>query len=732
MRTIHPSVVAARLALVLALALWGVASAADDASDNQNALQEITITAQRRAQSSQDVPIAVTAFSTEELKAIGATSTGDLPQMVPGLQLAPTAASTPIFLRGVGNDNNSNVGSAVLIFIDGVYYPYQQGDLPFSNVESVEVDKGPQGTLFGRNATGGVIQITTQAPQFTPSGNVEVGYGNFDTLTGSLYATTGVTKNLAGSIAAYYEKQNDGWGTNLANGMPVFTNKDAALRNEWLYRFSPDTKARISFDYLSSDGTAGTDILAAVGYPFLYNEVTGTKFNIPGQYNVDANYQPEWEARQMSGSVRLDTRIGDLRGVSITSWHSQNVSLFIDYDGTPIPFLNLYRLDKRNAETQEFQLLSPDGSRVTWVAGLFFYNDTGQMEPFQFGGLGGNIVFGAPPGEPFQIYADDRLTSYAGYGQATFPIVKDTNLTLGARYTIDQRYITGANYAGPGQLVPGSAASESQAFRKPTFRAVLDHHFTPDFMGYASYNRGFNSGYFNQVATSGFAPKNNPAVNPEIMDAYEVGAKTEWFEHRLRLNVSGFWYNYKNLQQQVYEGEALVTINAAAARIRGVDLDIEARPLAALTVGAGLEYLNGKFESYPGAPIYSLAPSGALISVSGDAAGETIPYAPDVSGNVRAAYTIPSAIGDFDTAANVAYTAAWYADPSNVISEPAHTLLNASETWTSSGGSNYVTLWGKNLTNRRYDVGINILAPVAAAGNPGAPRTYGIKIGHRF
>jgi iron complex outermembrane receptor protein len=254
----------------------------------------------------------------------------------------------------------------------------------------------------------------------------------------------------------------------------------------------------------------------------------------------------------------------------------------------------------------------------------------------------------------------------------------------------------------------------------------------PDLMGYVSYNRGFNTGYFNQVSVGGFSAAANPAVNPEIIDAYEIGAKSEWLDHRLRVNASGFWYQYKNLQQQVYEGAALVTVNAAAARIRGIDLDVEAKPLAALTLAAGFEFLDARFTSYPGAPIYSLSPGGALVSAAGDAAGDRIPYAPRISFNVRASYDIPSPIGDFNTTAALAYTGSWYGDPGNFYRQPSHSLVNVAETWTSSDGHNYLSVWGKNLADKKYDVGINMLAPIGAIGNPGAPRTYGVTIGRHF
>jgi iron complex outermembrane receptor protein len=728
MRSKYSSFLTVAMCAGVTLSIAKTALGEDLASVEENSLQEITVTAQRRIESAQSVPIAVSAFAAADLKKMGASSSEDLPLMVPGLSIQPTGSSQPIFLRGVGNNNN---GSAVITFVDGVYFPFQTGNLLFNNVASIEVDKGPQGTLFGRNATGGVVQITTRDPQYAPTADIEVGYGNFNTTTGSVYGSTGITDKLAADIAGYYNNQKDGWGHNLATGADVYTSKDVALRTKWIYELSDRTRIRFIADYSTSDGSVGTTVAPAVGRSLLFNYLTETPYTIPGRYNVDANYQPSSDARQMGASLRVDHDFGPVKGVSITSWRDQRTSLYIDYDGTPIPFFNLYRYDNRDAETQEFQLLSNGSGKITWVVGTYFYNDRGRLQPFGFQGIGGHAVFGAPAGDAYNIIANDRVTSYAVFGQTSITVAPDTRVTLGGRYTIDDRYIAGFT-AGGAVPVPGTAGEQSTSFKKPTYRLGLDHNFTPDLLAYLSYNRGFNSGYFNQVSTAGFTPAEDPVVEPETIDAYEIGAKTEWFDKRLRANVSAFLYQYKNLQQQVYEGAALVTVNAAAAKIKGIDLDVEARVAHNLTLAVGFEFLDSKFSDYKNAPIYSTAPNQALISLPGNASGDYTANAPRLSGNVRANYKIQSRVGDFDTAAAYSYVGAWYADPGNYWRVSSHYLLNLAETWTSRDTRNHVTLWGKNLNNADYDQGVNMLTPVGPVGNPGAPRTFGISLGHHF
>jgi iron complex outermembrane receptor protein len=470
---------------------------------------------------------------------------------------------------------------------------------------------------------------------------------------------------------------------------------------------------------------------AAGGPGFLFNEVTGEKFTIPGRFNVDSNIVPVYEDKQGGVSLRLEDDLGFGRGVSITSWERDRPILNIDYDGTPIPFFNLVRHDSQSATTQELQLLSPVSSSIGWVVGAFYLNTNADMNPFSFGGLGGNLVFGAPPGEAFNIVAHELLSSYSFYGQTNFQILPDTRLTLGARLNSDHVSISG-NTAAAGVVTPGSSGEASDTYQRPTFKASLDHDFSKNLLTYLSYNKGYNSGGFNEVSPAGFAPSNISAVKPEIVDAYEIGTKTQWLENRVRANLAAFWYKYQNMQQEVYSDGGLETLNAAAARIRGVDVDLQARPIPQLTLTLGAEYLDSKYTRYPNAPIYSYAPSGALITTEGDVSGRHTVSAPETSGNASISYDAPTGVGDFVSAVTVTYSGAWFGDSSNLLREPAHSLVNVSETWNLRTGKDSLSVWCKNCGDTYYDVGLNVLSPVGAAGNPGAPRTIGVTYHRSF
>ena len=690
-------------------------------------LEEIVVTAQRREQSAQSVPIAITQYSADQLSTLGVTSTYDLPLMIPGFSIVPTGPTLSYFLRGVGNNQEFPTSeNEIATYVDGVYMPFESGNLQnFNNIESVEIDKGPQGTLLGRNATGGAIQINTKDPSHISSADVKIGYGNYDTYDASFYGTTGITQNLAADLAVILHDQTEGWGTDLANGEPIYRNYNLGARTKWLYQASDETTIRFAGDFSEERSSLGTTLRPLAGQATQYNEVTGAPFSIPGSFNIDADTLPHYNVKQGGGSLKVNSNFDWAQGVSISSFRQNTEDLVFDYDATPIYFLNIPIHTNDKAFTQEFQLLSSSESSVTWATGVFYLNRIGSNEPSGFAGPGANIIFGAPPGGQFNVEGTESNRSYAVYGQATKEVLPATRLTLGARYTIDDIAVHGATFAGPTE-VPGSYGSNSVQYKQPTYRFSIDHDLATDVLAYVSYNRGYHAGSYNLNSAAGFSEAANPPVKPETLNAYEAGIKSEWLDRRLRVNGSAFWYNYSNLQQQEYTVDGGVTVNAAAAQIRGIDLDISARPIERLNLSAAFEYLDGKYTSYPAAVFYTQIPNGPLVSAPGNAEGNQLPNAPRKSGNVNASYTFQTNIGSFVAGAGASYTGLEHGDAGNDVKLPAYWVFNLSETWHSPTDRYEVALWSKNIANRIYDVAVNPVTPVGYVGVPGAPRTFGI------
>lgn len=711
------------------------ATPAQQANADVGGLEDIVVTAQRRAESAQSVPITLQSFSSDTLSQAAVRSTEDLSNVVGGMVIQPSAARPSIFVRGVGN-NSSNTTPSVLTFVDGVYMPFGNS-LDLANIASVDVLKGPQGTLFGRNATGGVIQVTTKPPSETPAARFELGYGNYETLDATAYATGGLASGVALDLALRYSNQGEGYGSNVNNGDDVFFTKKASARTRLRAELSDATTVTVSADYSRIRGTVGTNVSPAVGYDQLFvNGALRDRFSsfFPGRYDVNTTNTPFYRSREWGVSGTIESELSDVTLRSITAYRHNKEDIYIDFDGGPANAINLnIERAPRTSFTQELQALSDSSGPFQWVVGAFYYYGTQKTSRFQI-----NTNLGI---------SKDTDKSGSIYAQGSYEIFDNTKLTLGGRYTVEKRTIEGNVFStatGTPVAVPGRAGSDSQTFKEPTWRIALDHNLDRNVLVYASVSRGFNAGFFNQ---SGFGGYNNtgpvlqnPPVLPEFLTSYEVGIKSDLLDRRLRLNLSGFWYDYSGLQQQIYESGAVITINAGSARIKGLEAEIVALPIPSLTIGFNGTYLDAKYTSYAAAPNYVPQPNGSIIVPppgSADpsfieAAGNKIVNTPRVSWTVYASHDLETSIGTFTTSANLNYRGQTYADPANRFKIPTRYVLNVTERWTSADETLFASLWVKNLLNKRYDYAINILAPNGLVGNAAPPRTYGVTAGFNF
>lgn len=689
---------------------------------------EIIVTAQRREERLQDVPIAISAFDAEQLVTSGINSTIDLAVITPGLQFGTQAAYGQPFLRGVGTTGTGpGVESPVALYVDGVYYGSMIGSIvTFNNVDQVEVLKGPQGTLFGRNATGGLIQITTKDPSHSLQGTFSSGYGNYQTATGDLYLTGGLTRELAGDVAVHFQNQGRGFGTNLFTGTEVNKTFDFSIRSKWLWTPVERMSARLSIDYQHQDfrqayvPAPGTVPPGDVPY-------TGDPQGLNGIFDPDGRID--------QGGVSLLAKY-DLGGIEVISTSAYRKSdVFVMFDGgltrDPNSVLDLKINEKHTQFTQEFHLTSTGQGKLKWAAGFYFYDADARSDPLVITTLG---AFGPAPNGINNIFVSSRqkTRSLAAYGQATAEILPMTNLTAGLRFTAERRKFaisqTLADFTGLQTQIPELTGNKT--FKKLTWRLSLDHRLASNSMVYASYNRGFKAGGFNDYITP-------PQIyKPETLDAYEVGAKSEFFGRRFRANAALFYYNYNNIQAVEYPLGVEIIRNAARARLYGVDFDAEAVISPSLTVTAGFEYLHHRFTSFPDATIALPLAGGGTEFTRGDAKGNRLGLAPDFTLSVGLAYTLPPAIvpthlGSISAYANWHHNDGFFAEPENRLRQSAYNVVNGRLVWALHDNLTKLILWGNNLTQAVYTVALAsqdtgdfaIYAP---------PRTYGIKVERRF
>jgi iron complex outermembrane recepter protein len=697
--------------------------------EQSDSLMEIVVTAQRRAENLQRVPISVTAISASTLSGLNITTAEDLSTVVPSLLIQQSDGTATVYLRGVGN-SESAVGNeaSVPLYVDGVYISRILGiELNLNNVDRVEVLKGPQGTLFGRNSEAGLVQVITRDPKLGDDFHldVETGLGNYETVQTRSYMSDSFGSAVTGDLAAIYLNQNHGFGTNLFNGQQVWFDKSYALRSKWIAQFSDQTRATLIADF----GSSNSDI----GMPTVYNRAIGIDGIPPPaighlpprpNYDVYANY-PDANVSRTSGiSLKVEQDLPFAKLVDIAAYRQWQTYAQFEGDNSIATAFQLQQWNKGRQFSDDLQLISSNGA-IKWTAGLYFFKEEEQYPNFN--------LFGSFIGVPVvDISSHDDTKSYAAYGQATIPLVNKLSFTIGGRYTDDQVTANGQETANipdlpPIPVIPYAAAQKS--FAKWTWRAALDYTLSDDVMVYLSDNRGFKSGVFN---TDAFSPN---YVNPETLDAYEIGIKSEFLDHKVRFNAAAFYYKITNPQVDANSDSLTVLVNAGEEIIKGLEFDTHAIVAKGLTLNFLATYLDAYYQKFNDAPYYSsnpVPPFGLLLDSPASAAGNRPSRAPRFSANVGFDYDIRIGSGDLKWAANYAYTDKFFWDPDNKFFQSAYGTLDSKVSYAFPNGLT-VSAWGRNLTNAYYFVSEFEIANFSGSvGSPGTPRQYGMMAEYKF
>ena len=727
-------------------------------------LQHVTVTANRRQESNQQVPVGIAAIGADDAEKLGVTDAQSLTTIAPGLLFNRQANTSIPFLRGVGTPvGQSGDEPSVALYIDGVYTPAGSASMArFTSLDHIEVAKGPQGTLFGRNATGGVVQVFTRDPTDKPELKVTAGYANYDAWSADLYASGPLTKQLLANVSAYWSNQSGGWGRNLTTGVPAFTSREYGTRVKFLWNKAGRTNALLTLDFDKTVAQQGLGFMPFPGTGSL-NPLppfpNGGFPPAPGYYDPVENFDSDGDVRQYGASLKITHDLDRARLVSISAWRDTRNDYVLDEDSGPLPLVNVELVTPETTFTQELQLISQPGARLAWIAGLFYFNDKAGFDPIHFTGA----AFAPLPFVDSQGILTSQ--SYAVFAQATATILRDTHLTAGARYTWDDRTVRAGAVFGNDAFVAAPNSPQSESWSSPTWRLVLDHAFTPDIMAYLGYSRGFKSGLFNPVVLPG-DPLDEP-VDPEILDAYTIGLKSEYLQRKLRVNVEGFYYDYNNIQvTQILSAVSHIT-NAAKATIKGVDVDITAVPVDRLTVTASLEAMEGRYESFPNGTFFvydpvvggnctfavaappAPVPCGGVRPPNYDAAtgtwdlkGNHTIQTPPFSASLIGQYEIPTPLGRFDFNLSWTHTGNYYASADNGKGQIAPSsaennrqkridVFNGSLGWTSGNRDLDVRLWAKNFTNVRYWSYADEIS-FATFYSPAPPRSFGVTMTKRF
>jgi len=687
------------------------------------AIEEVIVTATRREESAQDVPIAISALSADALKDVNVSSAQSLTVAVPGLVVQQQAGGLTPFIRGVGSlDVSAGQESSIAMYIDGVFLPAAYGNIfNFNNVDRVEVLKGPQGTLFGRNASGGLIQVITRTPSPESSAFGSLAYGDYGTFLGKFYANFGLEENLAADVALVYLNQDEGFGRNITTGSEVGQKHELLARSRWRYAPSDATSIDAAFMVVEATTSLGNN---KQFLPGVVSPLDGTTTYTGDFQNITGGVDPKIPVNGHMVSLQIDHDFGPVGFKSITAYERLHADQDFDNDLVALQFIDVkIREQSYETFTQEFQLLSNSEGAFKWIAGLFYMDDdAGFAGPLGLGLFGG--AFAPAPG--VGIINSIATKSYAGFGEGTFAFTDATKLTLGARYTRDERELTGETHVLSGitnsqvlAVVPTTTVEKT--FEEPTYRAILDHRFSDEVMVYGSYSRGFKSGNFNTVQAT------DPPFNSEILDAFELGAKTDLLDGRVRLNVAAFSYDYQDIQIGVPVGPTVTTVNATSADVLGGEIELQAALAEALDLRVGFSYVDSELGSFTNA-VCVLPGVGQTTC---DATGQELPRAPKYTFNIAPTLKLPAFGGDFRGTVSYYYNDGFFWDFGHFRTEDSYGLVSASLGWTTADERLGVRLYGENLTDEEYSI-FTVAQSIGDSFAAAPPRTYAFEVNFNF
>jgi iron complex outermembrane receptor protein len=696
----------ATTALVPAVAFAQAApAAAAPAASEGSQVGEIVVTAQKRSEKLTSVPISITAASGAKLEQSGVTQVADLGQIVPGFHMDSSGPEAEPTIRGITTTSTgTGLTANIATYVDGFYRAADESTaFDLNDISSVQVLKGPQGTLFGRNATGGAILVTTLDPSFDPHATIKLSYGNYNDARANIFATTGVTDNLATSLSVY-GRSTDGFNHDELTGERLGDVKAWSIKNKWLFKPTPKLSFLLTLEHDDVDDPSSILVNAYNG------ETSGA--SVPGTIiatqrgqiatDIKPAYKDVYDAVLLKSTLDLDWATLN----SYTGFQQFGSNFRLDLDGSTAPIESVDDAEYDSTFTQEFDLASSGKGPLNWVTGFFYlhaYASQATAVPYNF----------------LISRTSSTINSYAAFADVTYNIVPKLYLTVGGRVSVDD---VAAAYTATFAPIAGSPQKTFTAF---TPRGVLRYEFTPNASAYVSVSQGTKAGAFNP---NGFS---STPVKPERITAYEIGYKQSG--HGLQFEAAAFYYDYTDLQVSSFLPAATVStlLNAAKATIYGGEAHLAYDLTDTFRVDLGGAYTHGRYDSFPGAPLPTFDPATGLVgSMAGNAAGRPLTQSPDFNGNIGVDYHQRVFGGMTHLNVNYSYTTRVDFDAFGVTRQPAFGLLNLRASWATPDDKWMIALYGRNVTDTKYRLQV-----IQAAGflqQWGTPATYGVELTAKF
>jgi iron complex outermembrane receptor protein len=745
----------------------------------ENELIEVVVSSRRRIEKVQDVPIAVSVITGKQAEQTGAFNVNRIKELVPSVQLySSNPRNTGINIRSLGSPfglTNDGIDPGVGFYVDGVYYARPAATtLDFIDVEQIEVLRGPQGSLFGKNTTSGAFNITTRKPSFTSGADFEVSYGNYSFLQAKASVTGALGKKVAGRLS-FSGTQRDGLIDNVATGRATNTLNNQGIRGQLLWTPTVNTNIVLAADITTQRPDGYAQVVAGVAptqraaYRQFDAIIADLNYQLPSRNAFDRKIDQDtpWRSNQDMGgiSLNIDTKIGGGTLTSTTAWRFWNWDPSNDRDFTGLQVLAKSQNPTRQTQiTQEVRYAGQLTSRISGVAGVFFIDQTSQTDgteesgnaQWRFAQSSTSALWKTPglfEGYGIKTDANIRASSAAVFGQIDWAITDRLHVLPGVRYNFDKKdaHYARKTYGGLQTTDPALLALKKQVYSDQAFDSSTDN---TDFSGnitvsykasdkintYATYAKSYKPVGVNVAGlptnSAGEPLLDLAVIKPEKVNHYEVGVKTSPFRNSI-FNLTFFQTEIKDFQTNVQAAELGVNrgylANADKVRVQGVELDASFVVSQHLTINGAATYTDGKYVKFTNAPL-PLEETGAPVSFK-DVSGSALPGASRWAGSLGGELSDNAKF--FGNAGKVFLAADSYArsefssspSASKYLVVPGYAIFNARLGFRASQGLS-VHFWGRNLLNKDY---YEQLLP--AGGNTGQyaavlgdQRTYGVTL----
>ncbi len=755
------------------LVLGGHAQANNNqANDKMILLDEIIVTATKRAENIQDVAISITSFSGDFIAKSDIQDLQELSQYAPNFSIVTSSQATNarIIIRGIGSAGNSGIEPAVGVFIDGVYYPRPGSVLGnLVDIQSVEVLRGPQGTLFGRNTAAGALNITTKDPSDETESYMQASYGNYNDYSFQAALSAPLTDRVAARLAIKYADR-EGYGFNSFTGQKIGERDDLTARGKFVIDWAESFTSKLIFDYAETNSGGSIVDMDPATAPAVFDATLNAIFGagvttvdgfdyIINQVHKDTGHDQQWGIT-LDNSLELGGHM--LRSItSYRDWQANNIDSALRISGDVLPRNQDYTTE---TFSQELQILSPVGETFEYVAGLFYYHENYHIdEDFDAGadgcsrlvlamaGAGAAGACSAAPQTPATAANfDQSLTSIAAFAQAKYHITEQFSLSLGGRYTKDDKKGSfEQTIPNPilGSLFRAAENIPDLESNDDAFTWLVNASYTPtdEVMLFATYSTGFKGGGFNSQGAGVALGRVDRTFAEETSKNIEVGIKSRLFDRRLTANITLYHTILEDFQDRSFNGISFITRNAGKRTQQGFEADFMARPTDKLSLMAAISYLDSEFDSFLAA---SPLPGDTAAQ---DLSGARPHFSPKWQTTIVADYS--------DNLMNSDMT--WFIRPewqyisqqnagANTNNNPqsiqaAYSKLNLHLGLSGADDQWAITLYGKNLSNTGY-CQVMFDQPLGAAFGAvnttentvaqrcvlGVPRTYGLSLRYNF